>query len=84
MRVTSTDATGDRRADHVLADVDIDDGARRRLQHSCDDVRWYDGLADDALAPALDPIDRRWLLVSAEVAAYREYLHVREQLLHHV
>jgi hypothetical protein len=82
--IEATDAAGYGRADHVLADVDVDEGVGRGLEDAGDDLGGEDGLADDALTPALDPVDGRGLLVRAEVPAQREYLHVRELALDRV
>jgi hypothetical protein len=82
--IEATDAAGYGRADHVLADVDVDEGVGRGLEDAGDDLGGEDGFADDALTPALDPVDGRGLLVRAEVPAQREYLHVRELALDRV
>ena len=61
--------------------VELDELGGGGLEGPLDGGPGDDGLGDDALAPPVQPVDRRRLLVRAHVARQRQHLHLGEPVI---
>lgn len=82
MRVETTNRSSHGGANEILLLVEVDEVSDGRLENRLDDRTRDDGLGDNGLAAALDPVDRGRLLVGAIVARKSKNLHVREMFVH--
>ena len=72
--VEAADAAGHGGPPHVLGVVELDEAPRRRLEEPLDGGARHHRLRDDLLAPPVQPVHGRRLLVRAHVAAQRQDL----------
>ena len=74
LRVEAPDAACHGRSPQVLCVVEFDEPPRRRLEEPLDRAARHHRLRRDPLAPTIQPVHGRRLLVRAHIAAQRQDL----------